>query len=166
MDTNEGLDLEGLLFSIMDEFRFMFFPEKWSSSFLDYSKNEILALLYLYRYRNANMTQISEYINAPLNTATGVVNRLENKKMIERIRSSEDRRIVQITLTEKAVKHLKEEIKLWEAYLNKIYLVLADEEIAAAFNIFLKVKAVLTEAKNPEISEDRKKKTVKKITIE
>ncbi|MDQ2087424.1 MarR family winged helix-turn-helix transcriptional regulator [Herbivorax sp. ANBcel31] len=166
MEENKNLDLNSFIFYFMDEFKFMFFPEKWSEGFFDYSKNEMLVLLFLYRYKKANMTQICEYINAPLNTGTGVINRLENKEMVERIRSSEDRRIVQITLTQKAWTHIKEEMKLWEFYLNKVYLSLTENEIATAFNIFLKVKAVLSEAKKTEGSGDKEEKKVKKITIE
>ncbi|MCJ7688412.1 MAG: MarR family transcriptional regulator, partial [Clostridiaceae bacterium] len=99
METNK---IEEIIFDYIDEFKILFFPEQWSDIFLDFSKNEILALLLLYRQRKANMTEIAEYIMAPLNTATGVVSRLEKKLMVERIRSVEDRRIVLITLTETA----------------------------------------------------------------
>jgi MarR family transcriptional regulator, organic hydroperoxide resistance regulator len=166
MDIDKGFDLQGFMYSFIDEFKFLFFPEQWSSSFLDYSKNEVLALLYLYRDRNANMTQIAEYINAPLNTATGVVTRLEKKQMVERVRSSEDRRIVQITLTKKAKEYIEEERKYIEFYFKKIYGALTEEEIATAFNIFMKVKSVLNEAKNSDRPGDNKAKKVKKITIE
>ncbi|MDP4091301.1 MAG: MarR family transcriptional regulator, partial [Bacillota bacterium] len=121
MEVDKGTDLESIFFNYIDELKFLFFPNKWSSVFLDYSKNEILALIYLYRYKNANMTEISEYINAPLNTTTGVVGRLEKKAMVERIRSEEDRRIVQIHLTEKAKDFLSREIEVIEYYFKKIY---------------------------------------------
>ncbi|TYQ17727.1 UNVERIFIED_CONTAM: DNA-binding MarR family transcriptional regulator [Acetivibrio alkalicellulosi] len=166
MGINKKIDLNSFLFYFMDEFKFMFYPEKWSEDFLDYSKNEMLALLYLYRYKRANMTQICEYINTPLNTGTGVINRLKNKNMVERIRSNEDRRIVKITLTQKAYNHFENEIKLWEFYLNKLYLSLTEDEIATALSIFLKVKAVLTQAKKTDSSKCIKEIKVKKITIE
>ena len=106
MDINK---MESTVFNYIDEFKVLFFPEQWSDIFLDYSKNEILALLFLYRRKNANMTEIAEYIMAPLNTATGVIGRLEKKLMVERIRSAEDRRIVLITLTEAAHKVIEME---------------------------------------------------------
>ena len=74
MDINK---IENIIFNYIDEFKVLFFPEQWSNIFLDFSKNEILALLFLYRKKNANMTEIAEYIMAPLNTATGVIARLE-----------------------------------------------------------------------------------------
>jgi len=76
MDQNK---IESIVFNYIDEFKVLFFPEQWSDIFLDFSKNEILALLFLYRRNNVNMTEIAEYIMAPLNTATGVISRLEKK---------------------------------------------------------------------------------------
>ena len=37
-----------------------------------------------------NMTEIAEYIHVPLNTATGIINRMEKNGLIERTRSQED----------------------------------------------------------------------------
>ena len=84
MDINK---IEEIIFNYIDEFKVLFFPQQWSNIFLDFSKNEILALLFLYRKKDANMTEIAEYIMAPLNTTTGVIARLEKKLMVERIRS-------------------------------------------------------------------------------
>jgi MarR family transcriptional regulator, organic hydroperoxide resistance regulator len=166
MAVSNKLDLESIIFSYIDEFKFLFFPDQWSGVFLDYSKNEIIALLYLYRYKNANMTEISQYINAPLNTATGVVNRLEKKEMIERIRSSEDRRIVQITLTDKANEFLIREKAVMELYVNEINETLTKEEKATALNIIKKVREVLYKNKSTIEDGNVADKKVKKIKIE
>ena len=133
MDINK---IENIIFNYIDEFKVLFFPEQWSDIFLDFSKNEILALLFLYRKKNANMTEIADYIMAPLNTTTGVIARLEKKLMVERIRSSEDRRIVLITLTEVATTVIEKEKAMIAEYLIKIYGVLTEDEISSALSIF------------------------------
>ena len=162
MDINK---IEQIIFNHIDEFKVLFFPEQWSDIFLDFSKNEILALLLLYRKKNANMTEIAEYINAPLNTATGVIARLEKKLMVERIRSTEDRRIVLITLTEIASTVIEKEKAIIAKYLIEIYGKLTEEEISSALSIYNKVLGVFKEIKNP-VKEDIPVKKLRKIIIE
>jgi DNA-binding MarR family transcriptional regulator len=166
MMQDGNIDIENIVFSYIDEFKFLFFPDQWSSTFLDYSKNEILSLLFLYRYKTANMTEISEYINAPLNTTTGVIGRLEKKEMVERTRSIEDRRIVQIILTEKAKEFINKEKEIIEYYVKKIYSTLTEEEKSSAMNILRKVTEVLYDGINKARDTDAVVKKVKKINIE
>ncbi|MCB2291398.1 MarR family transcriptional regulator [Clostridium sp. CS001] len=163
MDANK---IEGIIFSYIDEFKVLFFPEQWSDIFLDYSKNEILALLFLYRKKNVNMTEIAEYIMAPLNTATGVISRLEKKLMVERVRSSEDRRIVLITLTETANRVIEMEKDMITKYIIRIYETLTEDEISSALSIYKKVIGVFKESKNPIKEEEIPVKKVKRIIIE
>ena len=103
MNDREVSYFEDMIFKFIDEFKILFFPEQWANVFLECSKNEILALLIIYRKQSVNMTEVAEYINAPLNTATGVINRLEKKKLVQRMRDSEDKRIVKISLTEEGI---------------------------------------------------------------
>lgn len=166
MITNEDFGFESLIFNYIDEFKFLFFPDQWSSALFDYSKNEILTLLLLYRNNSANMTEISEYINAPLNTTTGVVSRLEKKLMVERKRNDEDRRVVNIILTDKAKAFINEEKEIIEYYFKEIYKALSDEEKIAAMGIFNKVVFVLKKENNKVKDEDKAAKKVKRIIIE
>lgn len=163
MDINK---IEKIIFNHIDEFKVLFFPEQWSDIFLDFSKNEILALLFLYRKKNANMTEIAEYIMAPLNTATGVIARLEKKLMVERIRSAQDRRIVLITLTEVANIVIEKEKVSITKYLIDIYGTLTHEEISSALSIYKKVLRVFKEYKNPVKEEEIPVKKLRKIIIE
>ncbi len=164
--TNEGLDFETIIFDYIDEFKFLLFPDQWSTVFLDYSKNEVLVLLYLYKKKTANMTELSEYICAPLNTATGVVSRLEKKNMVERIRGNEDRRVVNIVLTSAAEAFIEEEKKLFGFYLNEIYKLLTEEEKAAGMSIINKVINVLKKGKTKETRDNNSVKKVKRINID
>ena len=163
MDINK---IENIIFNYIDEFKILFFPQQWSDIFLDFSKNEILALLLLYRTKNANMTEIAEYIMAPLNTATGVIARLEKKLMVERIRSEEDRRIVLITLTEVASKVIEKEKAMITKYLIEIYGRLTPEEISSALSIYNKVLGVFKEGIDPIKEQESPAKKLRKIIIE
>lgn len=163
MDFSKSM--ENTIFNYIDEMKTLFSLDKYSDIFLEYTKNELFALLFLYRYNDANMTQIAEYINAPLNTATGVITRLEKKQMIERIRSNEDRRIVLITLTDKAKDVLEKEKNKIIDYGTRIFGTLTSEEKMAALSIYQKVASVLKEEKYLSNEEEIPKK-VKKIVIE
>ena len=158
--------IESIVFNYIDEFKVLFFPEQWSDIFLDFSKNEILALLFLYRKKDANMTEIAEYIMAPLNTATGVIARLEKKQMVERIRSVQDRRIVLITITEAASTVIEKEKAIIAGYFIKIYGKLTEDEISSALSIYKKVIGVFKESKNPIEEEQIPVKKLKRIIIE
>lgn len=165
MVTNINFDLETVIFDYIDELKFLCFPDQWGGALFDYSKNELLTLIFLYRRKNANMTEIAEYINAPLNTATGVVSRLEKKHMVDRIRDTQDRRVVNIVLTEKAEDFINEEKKLIDYYFKQVYSLLTEEEKLAAAGVFKKVVSVLKSGQNTK--EDNKRvKRIKRITIE
>lgn len=166
MTAKEDFNLESIIFDYIDQFKFLLFPDQWSTAFLDYSKNEILALLYLYRNKTANMTEIAEYINAPLNTATGVVGRLEKKLMVERRRGNEDRRVVNIVLTNTAEAFINQEKESIEYYFKKVYKALTEEEKVSAMSIISKVITVLKEGKDSKKDEDAAVKKIKRIVIE
>ncbi|MBK1809833.1 MarR family transcriptional regulator [Clostridium sp. YIM B02505] len=164
--SNQLFNFEEMIFYYIDELKFLLFPDKWGEEFLDYSKNEILALLFLYKSKAGNMTEISEYINAPLNTTTGVINRLEKKEMVERRRDEKDRRIVNILLTDKAQKFIEEQKKVIQYYFEKIYNALSVEEKSAALGIFNKVIAVMKQEKYSQSDKEKQSKKVKRIIIE
>lgn len=164
--TDDELNIDSIIFKFIDEFKFLFFPEQWSSAFMDYSKNDILVLLFIYRNKSANMTEISDYIKAPLNTTTGIVSRLEKKLMVERIRDVRDRRVINIVLTEKSQKFIYEEKKVFQYYFIQVYKELTDEEKDNAVNIFKKVLSILKQEKNKTIDNSNEVKKIRKITIE
>ncbi|WP_160685043.1 MarR family transcriptional regulator [Clostridium sp. C2-6-12] len=165
MTINEDFNIEGLIFNCIDECKFLLFPDKWSNAFLDYSKNEILAMLLIYRKGKVNMSEVAEYINAPLNTATGVISRLEKKLIVERIRDTQDKRVVMISLTEIGKDFILNEKTHIEYYFRKIYEALTEEEKKSVISIVTKVISILKT--NPNITEEEKQsKKVKRIIIE
>ena len=166
MSSKKGFDYESIIFDYIDQIKFLFFPDQWNSALFDYSKNEVLALLFLYRNKKANMSEIAAYINAPLNTATGVISRLERKLMVERIRDKDDRRVVNIVLTKKAEEFIDDEKKSIGYYFKEVYEKLTDEERLVAMSIFNKVLFVLKQGKSNTNDLEKSAKKVRRITIE
>ena len=146
----------------VDEVKELISSELWENVFLECSKNEILIFWLLYQKEEVNMSEIAEYVHVPLNTATGLVGRLEKRGLIERSRSEEDKRVVLIRFSSKGLKQFKLLAAEMIRYGTRIFSELTDEEIALFFRMTEKVKTVLKEDKNKKEAP----KKVRKITIE
>ncbi len=155
-------DVFQTIIGYVDEVKELISSELWENVFLECSKNEILIFWLLYRKEEVNMTEIAEYIHVPLNTATGLVGRLEKRGLIERSRSEEDKRVVLIRFSNKGLKQFKLLTAEMIRYGTRIFSELTDEEIALFFKMTEKVKKVLKEDK----SKKETPKKVRKITIE
>lgn len=161
----EQFNLEEILFSCIDKMKLLMSSDMWNNILLDCSKNEVFILLYVYRNSEVNMTQLADYIQAPLNTATGVVGRLEKKGLLERQRSKEDKRVVTVTITKAGISCITSIIKEFLYYGQRITDSMSAEELQLVFRIFDKVINVLGES-HYEAQENTEDKKIKRILIE
>ena len=150
---------------VLDNLRKVFYPEEWIQLDLAVSKTELLAMLIVDRYGEVIMSQISDYINAPLSTTTGLVNRLVKNGYLQRERSDEDRRIVAIRLTDQGKSMMTEVKESIGSYLERINTVLSAEERQALFQIFMKIVDALSR-KDFVSGDSQAEKTIRKIPIE
>ncbi len=134
----------------------------WENIFRDCTKNEILIYWLLYQKDRVNMTEIADYIHVPLNTATGIVSRMEKNGTVERTRSSEDKRVVLIGFSPKGEKQFQGLVGEMIIYGTKIFSTLSEEEIELFIKLMNKVKTVLKEDNKKEVSS----KKIRKINIE
>ena len=151
------------MFDLIDQVRIVFSQEVWDNIFMNCSKNEMFVLMLLYRQADVNMTQIAEYLNAPLNTVTGIVSRMEKKEMVQRIRSQQDKRVVTIILTDFGQKQISDIINMFLKYAQMVIGSLNPNELTMMSNIVGKVIALIS-SNQVEIAVEEKK--LKKITIE
>ncbi len=155
-------NLETSLFEIFDQVKVLLSQETWENILLNCTKNELLVFMIMYRTPDVNMSQIAEYIGVPLNTATGIVSRMEKKGMVQRIRSSHDKRVVLITLTQDGKAQIDTIIQAVMTYGQKVMTSLSAEEIALVGSIFTKVIGLLQEEPTKVVTP----KAVRRITIE
>ncbi|AFQ43935.1 MarR family winged helix-turn-helix transcriptional regulator [Desulfosporosinus meridiei] len=157
---------EKVLDFVLDNLKKVFFPEEWIQLDLSVSKTELLAMLIVDRYGEVIMSQISDYLNAPLSTTTGLVNRLVKNGYLQRERSEEDRRIVTIQLTDKGKTMMRELKATIESYLERFNALLSAEERQLLFKIILKIVNELSR-KDP-VAENHEKQDhfLRKIPIE
>ena len=158
--------IESLLFTYIDKCKFLFFPDQWNNVFLDYSKNEIFALLLIYRRGHVNMTEVADYMSVPLNTATGVIGRLEKKGLVIRERNSFDKRVVTISLTETGREFMIREMTELSGYYQQIMNILTKEERRIALQIIDKVFGVLEQDAGREQDIRHEEKKEKRIIVE
>ena len=147
----------------IDEIKELLSSDLWENIFLNCSKNEVLIFWLLYQKKEVNMSEIAEYIHVPLNTATGIVGRMEKGGLIERTRSNQDKRIVLIRFSEKGLKQFNRLIVKLMSYMTEILSAFTPEEMKLMESMMAKVKDVL---KNEKKKEETTVKKVRRITIE
>ena len=146
----------------IEEVKELLSSDIWENIFLDCSKNEVLIFWLLYQRSEVNMTEIAEYIHVPLNTATGIINRMEKNELIVRTRSKEDKRVVLIGLSEKGMTQFQSLVNELMYYGMKVMSSFTKEEMNLFYKMTTKVKEILRQDKRKE---DTPKK-VRKIIIE
>lgn len=156
-------NLEQMIFDYIDQFKVLLSAETWENILLNSSKNEILVLLLLYRGSDVNMSQIADYLAAPLNTTTGIVSRMEKKGMVDRVRSASDKRVVTIVLTESGRTQVGNIMSLVLKYGEKILSTLSSEELKLLTGVIDKVTQILQDV---DLEEKPVEKKVRKIVIE
>lgn len=158
------LDYNEIYDTVFDTFKKLLYPEEWIDIDQTLSKSELFTLLQVERNGEIIMSQIADYINISMSTATGIVERLVKQGFIERNRNDSDRRIVTIKLTAEG-KALAEKIKSKIFGVAKLLLdSLTEEEQELIFRIFTKVTNILSAIDLLEVEE--KGSVVKKIEIE
>lgn len=162
----KNMSLEEIIFQFMDQCKFLFYPEQWNKTFMDFSKNEVFALFLVYRKEQVNMTEIADYLGVPLNTATGIVSRLEKRNIILRERDKTDKRIVVVKMSADGRNFVKEQMKLLEHYFEMIIAKLSPEEMELTFRLFTDIFAILTSSTSQHKEGEDSTKKVKRIMIE
>lgn len=159
MDYNEIFNL------FLENMKKIFYPEDWIELDLSFSKSELFTMLMIDRHGEVIMSQVAEYTNIPMSTATGMVDRLVRNGYLKRERSDSDRRIVVIKLTDSGkslISHMK---KIAMEYIKLVYDSLEEEERFLVTKVFMKVLDIINK-KNLQSTETEKEDQIRKIEIE
>ncbi len=146
----------------IDEIKELLSSDLWGNIFLNCSKNEVLIFWLLFQKSEVNMSEIADYIHVPLNTATGIVSRMEKGGLIERTRSEQDKRIVLIRFSDKGMAQFNTLVGELMGYATKIMSEFTPQEIQLMNSMMTKVRDVL---KNEKKKEENVKK-VRRIVID
>lgn len=162
--SEQGISQETfqVIINYIEEIKELLSSDLWENIFLNCSKNEVLIFWLLYQRNKVNMTEIAEYIHVPLNTVTGIINRMEKSELIVRTRSKEDKRVVLIGFSEKGMTQFQKLVNEMMHYGMKVMGSLTKEEIELFTKMTTKVLEILRQEKRKEAVP----KKVRKIVIE
>lgn len=151
-----------MVIDYIEEVRELLSSDLWENIFLNCSKNEVFIFWLLYRKRAVNMTEIADYIHVPLNTATGIVGRMERNGLVVRTRSEEDKRVVNIGFSEKGMEQFETLVRELVSYGLMVMGSFTRDEM----ELFYKMTSKIMEILRQENRKEKAPKKVRKITIE
>ncbi|MBQ1193614.1 MAG: MarR family transcriptional regulator [Lachnospiraceae bacterium] len=162
IDKQEEVRMQEDFFAFIDEIRELLSSDIWNNILLNCSKNEVFVFWLLYRKENVNMTEIAEYIHVPLNTATGIIAKMEKKGYIIRDRLKEDKRVVVVRLTEQGIAQVKALVDEITYYAVQTITEFSQEEMQLFFRMAKRFTNVLKKERKKEEQTGK----VRKIAIE
>lgn len=98
------------------------------------NEKELFIIAFIGEKRSVKMSDISDYLQAPLSTLTAIVDKLVTNKFLLRYNSNDDRRVVKVELDRKGKDSYKEFKNRKEIMANKVlnHLSEAEQEILIA----------------------------------
>jgi DNA-binding MarR family transcriptional regulator len=109
--TKHSADLEDLARELMRRFEVLTREYLVPQESANLSRSETTLLAFLAEKGQATMSEISSLLGLALSSTTGLVDRLVERRLVERARAESDRRTVRVVLTNRGRKAL-------EAYEN------------------------------------------------
>lgn len=107
-EEGELMDENELMHKLIDIFEYKSSYQLKSSNI---QPQDMYVLERIYFLGKVKIRDISKQYDIPPSTLTGIIDRLESKKYIERIRSTEDRRAIELVVTELGKQVVKVHIK-------------------------------------------------------
>lgn len=135
METNENL-----INSIFEISRL--FKEKFNCSDKDFNLTplQLYILLFLKKEKKMIMKNIADKLMVTTPTATNILDKMVDLKLVERTINKEDRRNIFITLTKKGEETLQNGIDVRKKIISKIFDILTKEEKMNLIKTFNKIK--------------------------
>ncbi|WP_300084206.1 MarR family transcriptional regulator [Propioniciclava sp.] len=142
-------DPQHLLFDYAERFRTLLTADAWTRLMMDLSRNDFLTLLLLHRRGEVRMSDVAEYLDAPLNTATGVVARLQRRGLVDRHHSPDDKRVVVVALSTDGADLVRRSLLDWTHFAGRVLSSLTAEQVDAVLTVLDRVLGVLAEDAAP-----------------
>lgn len=119
--------------------------KKQERFFNSVSHQALHAIVYIGENGASRMSDIAGNLQLSLSSITGIVDELVAKKMARRIRSTEDRRIVQVVLTDNADRLYKDAMNKHLDFVREILDTLTSQEQDQLLTLFKKIATSLKE---------------------
>jgi len=115
----------------------------FTNNLIHLSVLQIQTLVFLKQNTKTSMSDIAEYFHIELPSATSLVNKLCDQKLVKRSADQKDRRLVMITLTSTGKELLERAMSQRKKKLEKILFYLSSKEKLELLNIFKTLDAKL-----------------------
>ena len=165
-ETFTEQDFMQFILDYVEEIKELLSSDIWENIFLNCSKNEVFVFWLLYRRKEVNMTEIADYIHVPLNTATGIVSRMEKDGLLVRERSEEDKRVVNIRFSAQGAAQFEALLAEIMYYGMKVISALSKEETDIFYKMTTKIIEVLKQGHKKDETGKSTQKRVRKIRID
>lgn len=140
MKKDNTIELVEIMFKIS---RIMKQEMSYTNNLMHLSILQIQTLIFLNQNKNRSMSDIAENFRIELPSATILLNKLCDHKLVERHGDQEDRRLVRISLTEKGKTLLKQAMYQRRKKVEKILSYLSEKEKSELLNILLTLSSRL-----------------------
>lgn len=108
--------------------RFMKAEMSYTNNLTHLSILQIQTLIFLNQNKNGTMGDIAGYFHIEMPSATSLLNKLYDQKLVERLADKKDRRLVRISLTNEGKTLLKQAMHCRRKKLEKILSFLSEKE--------------------------------------
>ena len=129
VNTFELVDLMFKIFRLMKE------EMSFTKNLTHLSILQIQTLIFLKHNKKNSMTDIAEYFRIELPSATSLLNKLCDQKLVKRYEDENDRRLVMITLTDEGKALLKQVMCQRRKKIEKVLSYLSKKERSDLANI-------------------------------
>lgn len=107
------------------------------------NKKELMIIAFVGDNKSAKMSEIADYLKAPLSTLTSIADKLVANKFLVRYNSDEDRRVVKVALGEKGLESYKVFLNRKKTMTKKVLSHFSEKEQSALINQINKLAAAI-----------------------
>ena len=109
----------------------------------DINEKELMIIAFVGDNKSVKMSEIADYLKAPLSTLTSIADKLVANKFLVRHSSDEDRRVVKLALAEKGQESYKMFLTQKKAMTKKVLSQFNEKEHKALINYIHKLAAAM-----------------------
>jgi len=117
---------------------------------MDVTESQILVMRVLNHYGDMKVSDISRKLDLSNSTVSGIIDRLVEKKIVERRRSEKDRRIVMISLAEEYLQPVKRHLIAFAQKMRRVLSTTTEEDLDFILEGLEKLRTILEESQKSE----------------
>jgi len=117
---------------------------------MDVTESQILVMRVLNHYGDMKVSDISRKLDLSNSMVSGIIDRLVEKKIVERKRSEKDRRIVMISLAEEYRQPVRKHLNAFAQKMRRVLSTTTEEDLDFILEGLEKLRTILEESQKSE----------------